>query len=132
HGLRDALADSRHPRVEGRVRGDRLLGANLLERLRAERELLALRQQDEGFAAGDGIRVAAGERQRRGEEQHSEAFHGGMTSSDGSFHRCDQCLKCRLPVKIIAMPRSSAAAMTSASRMAPPGWMAAVAPASAA
>src|SRR5918998_1206055 len=37
-----------------------------------------------------------------------------------------------MPVKIIARPASSAAAITSASRIEPPGWMTAVAPASAA
>ena len=37
-----------------------------------------------------------------------------------------------MPVKTIAMPRASAAAMTSASFTEPPGWMAQVAPASAA
>ena len=37
-----------------------------------------------------------------------------------------------MPVNAIVMPRASAAAMTSASRTEPPGWMAAVAPASAA
>src|ERR1051325_5223322 len=42
-----------------------------------------------------------------------------------------QWRKCRTPVKIMATPRSSAAAMTSASRMLPPGWMTAAAPASA-
>src|SRR5690606_12138559 len=43
-----------------------------------------------------------------------------------------QCRKCRLPVNTLASPRSFAAAITSASRTLPPGWMAAVAPASAA
>src|ERR1019366_8908520 len=43
-----------------------------------------------------------------------------------------QCRKCRVPVKAIAMPRASAAAMTSASFTEPPVWIAAVAPASAA
>ena len=33
----------------------------------------------------------------------------------------NQCLKCRIPVKTMARPASSAAAMTSASRMDPPG-----------
>ncbi len=37
-----------------------------------------------------------------------------------------------MPVKTMARPRSSAAAMTSSSRIEPPGWMTAVAPASAA
>ena len=43
-----------------------------------------------------------------------------------------QCRKWRMPVKTMARPRSSAAAMTSSSRIEPPGWMTAVAPASAA
>src|SRR5690606_12413867 len=42
----------------------------------------------------------------------------------------DQCRKCRTPVNTIAMPRSSAAAMTSSSRTEPPGWITATAPAS--
>lgn len=33
----------------------------------------------------------------------------------------DQCLKCRVPVWIIATPRSSHAAIVSASRFDPPG-----------
>ena len=40
-----------------------------------------------------------------------------------------QCRKWRRPVNTIAMPAASAAAMTSASRREPPGWIAAVAPA---
>ena len=40
-----------------------------------------------------------------------------------------QCRKTRTPVKAMAMPFSSAAAMTSASRREPPGWITAVAPA---
>src|SRR5690606_13319067 len=44
--------------------------------------------------------------------------------------RSDQCLKCRIPVNTIAMPCSSAAAITSSSRTEPPGWITAVAPAS--
>ncbi|CAN5222642.1 hypothetical protein BH10PSE1_BH10PSE1_11970 [soil metagenome] len=44
----------------------------------------------------------------------------------------DQCLKTRTPVNAMASPASSAAAMTSASRMEPPGWITAVAPAAAA
>ena len=34
-----------------------------------------------------------------------------------------------MPVKTMAMPRSSAAAITSSSRMLPPGWITATAPA---
>ena len=41
-----------------------------------------------------------------------------------------QCRKWRMPVKTMAMPRSSAAAITSSSRIEPPGWITAVAPAS--
>ena len=33
-----------------------------------------------------------------------------------------QCLKCRTPVKTIAMPARFAASMTSSSRIEPPGW----------
>ena len=43
-----------------------------------------------------------------------------------------QCRKWRMPVKTMARPRRSAAAMTSASRTEPPGWITAVAPALAA
>src|SRR6476620_5538192 len=43
-----------------------------------------------------------------------------------------QCRKWRTPVKTMARPFSSAAAITSASRIEPPGWTTAVAPASAA
>ena len=41
-----------------------------------------------------------------------------------------QCLKCLTPVNTMAMPWSSAALMTSSSRIEPPGWITAVAPAS--
>src|SRR5690606_22345117 len=63
-------------------------------------------------------------------------LHGGsplagwdqrITSAEPGGFRCPrlvsaQCLKCRVPVKIMASPRSSAAAMTSSSRSEPPGW----------
>ena len=42
-----------------------------------------------------------------------------------------QCRKWRSPVKTMAMPCSSAAAMTSSSRTEPPGWMTAATPADA-
>ena len=44
----------------------------------------------------------------------------------------DQWRNTRTPVNAMAMPASSAAAITSASRIEPPGWITAVAPASAA
>src|SRR5690606_7100374 len=43
-----------------------------------------------------------------------------------------QCLKCRTPVNTIAIPCSSAASITSASRIEPPGWITARIPAAAA
>jgi hypothetical protein len=46
--------------------------------------------------------------------------------------RAHQCRKCRWPVKTMASPAASAAAITSASLTDPPGWITAVAPASAA
>src|ERR1700730_2079467 len=48
------------------------------------------------------------------------------------FRRDDegQCRKCRTPVNTMAMPASSAAFITSSSRIDPPGWITAVAPAS--
>ena len=46
--------------------------------------------------------------------------------------RPGQCRKWRSPVNTMAMPCSSAAAMTSASRTLPPGWITAVMPAAAA
>ncbi len=50
----------------------------------------------------------------------------------GAFEREGECLKCRMPVNTIAMPCSSAAAMTSSSRFEPPGWITALMPNSAA
>ena len=41
-----------------------------------------------------------------------------------------QCRKCLTPVNTMAMPCSSAALITSSSRIEPPGWITAVAPAS--
>jgi hypothetical protein len=49
--------------------------------------------------------------------------------SPRELERNDQCRKCRRPVNTIARPYSSAAAITSASRIEPPGWTTAVAPA---
>src|SRR5215468_411248 len=45
--------------------------------------------------------------------------------------RPSQCLKCRIPHTTMARPCSSAAFTTSSSRSEPPGWITAVAPASA-
>src|SRR5260370_898569 len=44
--------------------------------------------------------------------------------------KSSQCRKCRTPVNTIAMPASSAALITSSSRIDPPRWITAVAPAS--
>ena len=49
-----------------------------------------------------------------------------------TLHRLAQCRKWRMPVKTMAIPCSLAAAMTSASRIEPPGWITAVMPCSAA
>ena len=43
--------------------------------------------------------------------------------------RFNQCRKWRIPVSAIATPAASAAAITSLSRIDPPGWITAVAPA---
>src|SRR4029077_13578638 len=48
------------------------------------------------------------------------------------FATKSQCRKWRIPVKTMASPSRSAAAITSASRTEPPGWITAVAPALAA
>src|ERR1700691_5211473 len=60
-------------------------------------------------------------------ERHVAAAHdrGGAVSGKAQ----DQWRKCRIPVKTIAIPALSAAAITSLSRTEPPGWIAAVAPA---
>ena len=81
-------------------------------------------------------------RDAREADEFLQLFNGiehGATMRDGPVPanpervpRPPQCLKWRMPVKTMAMPRSSAALMTSASRTEPPGWIAAVAPASAA
>ena len=56
---------------------------------------------------------------------------GVSTSLDtNGFCGADQCLKCRIPVNTIASPASFAAAITSSSRIEPPGWITQVAPAS--
>ena len=59
---------------------------------------------------------------RGGERGGSEIY--------GLVRRGGQCLKWRFPVKTMAIPAASAAAMTSSSRMEPPGWIQAEAPAS--
>src|SRR6202162_1059788 len=53
----------------------------------------------------------------------------GMLAPAGADHQEFQCRKCRMPVNTIAMPCSSAAAITSLSRTLPPGWITALAPA---
>ena len=45
------------------------------------------------------------------------------------LHRIGQCRNTRVPVKAMAIPFSSAAAITSSSRIEPPGWITLVAPA---
>src|SRR5579875_3210951 len=58
---------------------------------------------------------------------HDDRWHHAPTVSAWT----GQCLNWRSPVKTIAMPCSSAAAITSASRTDPPGWATAVMPAAA-
>ena len=59
---------------------------------------------------------------RQGERDLNEGAETGRFGNvqDQGAHGY-QCLKCREPVKTMAIPRSSAAAMTSASRTEPPG-----------
>jgi hypothetical protein len=77
-------------------------------------------------------------------QSESKGLHFGVLSSASTFGGVPpipltpptpissaQCLKCRIPVKTIASPSLSAAAITSSSRTEPPGWITAVAPASA-
>src|SRR5947209_17102024 len=47
---------------------------------------------------------------------------GGEHPDSDSGHRVPQCLNNRIPVKTIAIPCASAAAITSSSRIDPPGW----------
>jgi hypothetical protein len=53
-----------------------------------------------------------------------------MTISVEEPDSIPQCRKCLTPVKTMAIPASSAALITSSSRIDPPGWITAVAPAS--
>ena len=75
-------------------------------RLTAPAILMLLRQNN---VAGDNASRTAPEGRIKGED--------------------DQWRKCRMPVSTMAMPALSAAAITSPSRIEPPGWMTAVAPA---
>src|SRR5690606_4077830 len=68
-----------------------------------------------------------------GAQRQQQAAGGGAARDrrhGGAFRA--QCLKWRTPVNTMAMPCSSAAAITSASRIEPPGWITALMPASAA
>ena len=70
----------------------------------------------------------AGTQERRGQSRSQKR---GAPDRDPGEARGAQCRKCRRPVNTIAMPCSSAAAMTSSSRLLPPGWTTAVTPAAA-
>src|SRR5690606_9762858 len=61
----------------------------------------------------------------RVDDAEARASKAGVDAQDPHQWR-----KCRVPVNTIGMPRSSAAAMTSSSRMLPPGWITQPAPAS--
>src|SRR6185295_11515013 len=65
---------------------------------------------------------------RRLRELPCQRILAAAAAHDEEFH---QCRKWRWPVKTIATPRASAAAITSSSRRLPPGWITAAAPASA-
>ena len=106
-------------------------------------DVAAVGAQVDGDAAGAGPLANAG----GGGEVRLDVVrlgHGGVTGLpqggdvvdiDAEFqawHAESQWRKWRMLVKTIAMPRSFAAWMTSLSRIEPPGWMAQVAPASAA
>ena len=88
-------------------------------------------------ARAAGLRLCPG-RQRRAADGHDQP-HGRRrrqrpqpTTASASTRFGAQCRKWRMPVKTMARPFSSAASITSLSRIEPPGWMTAVAPASAA
>ena len=96
------------------------------------------------FWSGDFVYGPAGPRAGRGRTGLSAGGHGDYhglprrrsvhPSVEGARAGliADQCRKWRMPVNTIASPASSAALMTSSSRIDPPGWITAVAPASAA
>src|SRR3546814_15746326 len=63
-------------------------------------------------------------------EQAGEDAHGRQSTPFGGL--AYQWRKWRIPVNTMARPAWSAAAITSSSRREPPGWITAVAPASAA
>src|SRR5690606_15203443 len=72
-------------------------------------------------------RIAAS---RHGDDPAFPAWRVGCALADTLSGGQDaQCRKCLVPVNTIAMPCLSAAAITSSSRIEPPGWMTAVAPA---
>ena len=138
-GIHDALGE-RRLRAHHRER-DRFL-ARELDQLRYRRE----RHVGEPFLAR-GARIARRDEYlrdaRRGGELPRERVFAAAGADDQEFHerveeaQCSAarhaCLtvpKCR-SVNTIAMPCSSAAAITSSSRTLPPGWMIACAPAAA-
>src|SRR6185437_3151300 len=73
---------------------------------------------------------AASVHRRRSAEHRERAGDAAERAreSSGAVAHLRQCLKWRTPVNTMAMPRSSAAAITSASRTLPPGWITATAP----
>ncbi len=80
-----------------------------------------------GFGRGAGV---------AGSHQHGRDARGGgalpgervLAATSADDENLHQCRKWRMPVNTIAMPCWSAAAMTSASRLLPPGWITAQMP----
>ena len=71
-----------------------------------------------------------GGQSRKGRPRRGRLQGGGVYPASARLAAGPQCRKWRMPVNTIATPAASAAAITSASRSEPPGWMTAVAPAS--
>ena len=93
-------------------------------------EVLAAARVAARAARGPGGAERRGE---QGEERNHRPSSAGPTAAqvDPRFARVvRQCRKCRTPLKTMARPCSSAAAIVSSSRTEPAGWMIAVEPSS--
>src|SRR5690606_34688726 len=113
--VQEHLLHSRHTRAS--VGGD---FADVVENaLEPGRQGLAARHHDR--AAGDVVQAWP---------VHVDDAEPGLAQARIDAQDAHQWRKWRVPVNTIGMPRSSAAAITSSSRMLPPGWITQLAPAS--
>ena len=131
-GIRGGAGFGEAVRQQALLRREPLARHGRLPVLRRAQGVQLAGERREGLSAMGGRAADQQQHHHANREQNEQTQKEGQRVIGQVRNSANQWRKCRMPVKTIASPASSAAAITSASRIEPPGWITAVAPAAAA